>query len=249
MELEEQREPVIVRSLGEMTPPAEGSMAGLNIREHMALMQEYRAAIKEISTKFEILDEDARLRLQHNPIHTITSRLKSPTSLMEKLRRKGLPLTVDSIRANIFDVAGVRVVCNYLDDIEVVSEALLRQDDIKLITRKDYVENPKESGYRSLHLVVSVPVFLNGVRREVPVEVQIRTIAMDFWATLEHRLRYKNRSVLEAHGPEIDDIRRRLVSCADQIAALDQAMQQIQLDIDELEAQQEEELLAKRDAE
>lgn len=242
MELEEQtHDSLTVKDLGQVVSSTD-ALAGLNIREHMALMQEYRAAIKEISIKFEILDEDAQLRLQHNPIHTITSRLKSPTSLIEKVRRKGLPLTVESIRANIYDVAGVRVVCNYLHDIDVVSEALLRQDDIRLIARKDYVASPKESGYRSLHLVVSVPIFLNGTRREVPVEVQIRTIAMDFWATLEHRLRYKNRSVLDAHGPQVDSIRQRLVSCASQIAALDEAMQQIQVDIDELEAQQEEEL-------
>lgn len=222
-------------SLASITPEARFS-----ISEHMALMQEYRSAIREIRTKFEILDEDAKLRLQHNPIHNITSRLKSPTSIIEKLRRKNLPVTTESIRQNIHDVAGVRVVCNYLHDIEEVAGALLGQDDVVLIERKNYVACPKDSGYRSLHLVVSIPVFLNGRRREVPVEVQIRTIAMDFWASLEHRLRYKNRSVLEANGPQVDDIRRRLIECANHIADIDMAMQRIQSDIDTLKAEQDE---------
>lgn len=217
---------------------------GLDIRQHMSLMQEYRAAVREIRTKLEILDEDSKVRLQRNPIHGITSRIKTPTSLIEKLRRKGLPMTVESIRANIYDIAGVRVVCNYLNDVEEVADALLAQDDVKLIERKDYINHPKESGYRSLHLVVSVPVYLSDKRREVPVEVQIRTIAMDFWASLEHRLRYKNRAVLEAHGPDVESIRKRLVICASQIALIDQSMQQIQLDIDALRAEQEEALFA-----
>ena len=137
----------------------------------------------------------------------------------------------------------MRVVCNYYD-VEEVADALLAQDDVKLIERKDYINHPKESGYRSLHLVVSVPVYLSDKRREVPVEVQIRTIAMDFWASLEHRLRYKNRAVLEAHGPDVESIRKRLVICASQIALIDQSMQQIQLGIDALRAEQEEALFA-----
>lgn len=240
MEPDRPYEPVSARDLGALM--TSDAFAELDIRKHMELMQEYRAAIREITTKFEILDEDARLRMQHNPIHSISSRLKSPTSMLEKLRRKQLPLTTESIRANVHDVAGVRVVCNYLNDVDTVATALLSQDDIGLIARKDYVADPKASGYRSLHLVVSVPIFLNDTRREVPVEVQIRTIAMDFWASLEHRLRYKNRAVLEANGPQVDDIRARLVSCAHQIADLDRAMQQIQRDIDALRVEQEETL-------
>lgn len=198
------------------------------------LMQEYRAGIREIRTKFEILDEDTQVRLDRNPIHAITTRLKSPASLLEKLQRKGYPVTLESIRANLFDVAGVRVVCNYLSDVEDVAQALLRQDDVRLIERKDYIASPKPSGYRSLHLVVSVPVFLSDRRREVPVEVQLRTIAEDFWASLEHRLRYKNDEVLQARGAEVDDIRARLVESAHLIAAIDQAMERIRTDIDDL---------------
>ena len=203
------------------------------------LMQEYRAGIREIRTKFEILDEDTQVRLDRNPIHAITTRLKSPASLLEKLQRKGYPVTLESIRANLFDVAGVRVVCNYLSDVEDVAQALLRQDDVRLIERKDYIANPKPSGYRSLHLVVSVPVFLSDRRREVPVEVQLRTIAEDFWASLEHRLRYKNDEVLQARGAEVDDIRARLVESAHLIAAIDQAMERIRTDIDDLADEQE----------
>lgn len=202
------------------------------------LMQEYRAAIRAVRTKFEILDEDAKVRLDRNPIHVISTRLKSPESLFEKLQRRELPITIESIRANIHDVAGVRIVCNYLDDVNEVADALLRQDDVTLIERKDYIANPKPSGYRSLHLVVSVPVFLSDRKREVQVEVQLRTIAMDFWASLEHRLRYKNDDVLQAHGPEIDDIRARLVESAHLIAAIDQAMQRLQDDIEALAGEQ-----------
>ena len=133
------------------------------------LMQEYRAAIRAVRTKFETLDEDAKVRLDRNPIHVISPRLKSPQSLLEKLQRKGFPLTIASIRENIYDVAGVRVVCNYLEDVNEVAEALLRQDDVTLIERKDYITNPKPSGYRSLHLVISVPVYLSDRRQEVPV--------------------------------------------------------------------------------
>ncbi|MBR2834974.1 MAG: GTP pyrophosphokinase family protein [Coriobacteriales bacterium] len=206
----------------------------LDVRELMTLMQEYRAAIREVKTKFEILDEDARTRMLHSPIHQISARLKTPTSLIEKIRRKNIPLTIAGIREQVYDVAGVRVVCHYLSDVEAVAEEFLRQDDVQLVDRRDYIANPKESGYRSLHIIVKVPVFLNDMRRLVNVEVQIRTIAMDFWASLEHRLRYKNQSVLDANKAEIKKIRARLVSCADQIASIDQAMQQIQIEIDKL---------------
>lgn len=195
------------------------------------LMAEYSAAIREITTKFENLDEDARIRLGHSPIHSITSRLKTPESLYEKLGRKGYPATLEGIRKNIFDVAGVRVVCNYLEDVFTVENELLSQKDVKLLQRKDYIANPKESGYRSLHLVVSVPVYLNGVCREVIVEVQLRTIAMDFWSSLEHALRYKNQWVLDTNTPALNVIRSSLKECAERIAAIDEDMQHIQDDI------------------
>ena len=235
-------EPMNPRRVGEqdITSILKGSaeMSSTEIAELMSefsnLMQEYRAAIRQVRTKFETLDEDTQVRLDRNPIHTISTRLKTPSSLLEKLHRRGFPVSIESIRANIFDVAGVRIVCNYLSDVEDVAEAFLRQDDVTLIERKDYIANPKPSGYRSLHLVVSVPVYLTDRKQEVPVEVQLRTIAMDFWASLEHRLRYKNDEMLQAHGAQIDNIRAQLVESAHLIAAIDQSMQRIRTDIDDL---------------
>lgn len=221
---------------GPASPDTE--LAPLDLRRHMELMQEYREAIRIVTERFESLGAQARARMQHNPVHSVSSRLKTPTGIMEKLRRKGLPVTEESIRLNVRDVAGVRVVCPYLNDIDVVAEFLLSQDDVALVARKDYVENPKESGYRSLHLVVALSLPLDGLQREVPVEVQVRTIAMDFWASLEHQLRYKNRAVLKDSDPLVEDIRSRLESCARQIARLDRAMQRIQEDIDELPTEQ-----------
>ncbi len=221
---------------GPASPDTE--LAPLDLRRHMELMQEYREAIRIVTERFESLGAQARARMQHNPVHSVSSRLKTPTGIMEKLRRKGLPVTEESIRLNVRDVAGVRVVCPYLNDIDVVAEFLLSQDDVTLVARKDYVENPKESGYRSLHLVVALSLPLDGLQREVPVEVQVRTIAMDFWASLEHQLRYKNRAVLKDSDPLVEDIRSRLESCARQIARLDRAMQRIQEDIDELPTEQ-----------
>ncbi len=218
---------------------ADTELVALDIRRHMELMQEYREAIRIVTERFESLGAQARARMQHNPVHSVSSRLKSPTGIMEKLRRKGLPVTEESIRLNVRDVAGVRVVCPYINDIDTVAEFLLSQDDVDLIARKDYVENPKESGYRSLHLVVALKIPFEETCKEVPVEVQIRTIAMDFWASLEHQLRYKNRAVLKDSDPLVEDIRSRLESCARQIARLDRAMQRIQLDIDELPFGQE----------
>ena len=221
---------------GPASPDTE--LAPLDLRRHMELMQEYREAIRIVTERFESLGAQARARMQHNPVHSVSSRLKTPTGIMEKLRRKGLPVTEESIRLNVRDVAGVRVVCPYLNDIDVVAEFLLSQDDVALVARKDYVESPKESGYRSLHLVVALSLPLDGLQREVPVEVQVRTIAMDFWASLEHQLRYKNRAVLKDSDPLVEDIRSRLESCARQIARLDRAMQRIQEDIDELPTEQ-----------
>ena len=228
--------------------PSDGTVAvndlEINVRGFLNLMQEYRAAIAEVQTKFEILDEDSKMRFDRNPIHNITTRLKSPTSLVDKLRRRELPVSLHSMRTNIFDIAGVRVVCNYLDDVYEIADSFLRQDDVHLINRKDYIATPKPSGYRSLHLVVSVPVFLADGRHQIPVEVQLRTIAQDFWATLEHRLRYKNEEFL-APGetvsaaridadPAMYDVRSRLIACADGIAGIDEAMQQIRHDIDQM---------------
>lgn len=189
--------------------------------EYVHVEQIYLAGIKEVRTKLEILDDEFHNRFCHNPIHHMEWRLKSPKSVVEKMKRRNLPVTVDSIKGNIEDIAGVRVICNYVKDIYRISDLLSRQDDINLLKVKDYIKNPKENGYRSLHLVVEVPVYLAEEKKMVTVEIQIRTIAMDFWATLEHNLRYKNKDEVS------DDIRQRLFDCAESITEIDHEMEAI----------------------
>ncbi len=179
----------------------------------------YRAAIKEVRTKIEILSEDFAVRHDYNPIHHMERRLKSPESIEEKLIRYGKEVSIESARENIMDIAGIRVVCNFIDDVYAIADMLIEQNDIVLVGKKDYIKNPKENGYRSLHLVLSVPVFLLNGCENVPVEVQIRTVAMDFWASLEHQLRYKK-------GKEFaNKINIELKACAEVSAKLDQRMQ------------------------
>ncbi|MBQ8397350.1 MAG: GTP pyrophosphokinase family protein [Clostridia bacterium] len=199
----------------------ENSSTRDNLREYAIQMQRYNAGIKEITTKLEILDTEFSTRYEYNPIHHVESRLKTPRSILEKLQRKNLPVSLNAIRKNIFDVAGVRVICNYIDDVYRIEELLTGQSDVRIISRRDYIKQPKENGYRSLHLVVEVPIFLAEGSVNVTVEVQIRTIAMDFWASLEHKLRYKND--LEVS----EDLRRRLQICAEAIAEVDVEMQAI----------------------
>ncbi|WP_240649002.1 GTP pyrophosphokinase [Anaerosphaera multitolerans] len=190
------------------------------IKEFLSYQHIYSAAIKEVTTKLEILDEEFKLFHEHNPIHHIETRLKKPKSIMEKLEKNNLPETMEAIRT-IKDIAGVRVVCNYIDDIYIIAKLLTSQRDIFLEEEEDYIKNPKESGYRSLHLIVTVPIFLSEGVKRVPVEVQIRTIAMDFWASLEHSLRYKVKT------DNTEEISKRLNRCAESIANLDIEMQDI----------------------
>ncbi len=185
------------------------------------MRQVYSSAIKEINTKLEILDDEFNVKHSHNPIHTIETRLKSPYSIIDKLKRKGIESDLITASEQLHDIAGIRVVCNYISDIYQIEELLLRQDDLTLIKRKDYIKNPKENGYRSLHIVVSVPVFLSEVTKNVPVEIQIRTMGMDFWASLEHKLKYKN-DIKDA-----DFIRNDLKLCAKNVEELDKRFQAI----------------------
>ncbi|MGN0658700.1 MAG: GTP pyrophosphokinase family protein [Emergencia sp.] len=189
----------------------------------------YRAAIKEVRTKIEILSEDFAVRHDYNPIHHMERRLKIPASIEEKLQRLGKDISIDSARDNIFDIAGIRVVCNFVDDVYRVADMLIEQEDVKLITKKDYIANPKPNGYRSLHLVISIPVYLLDGMEEVPVEIQIRTVAMDFWASLEHQLRYKKSKEI----PEHIDV--ELKACAEVSAKLDRQMQKIFDDLGDIE--------------
>jgi putative GTP pyrophosphokinase len=187
------------------------------------LMAYYRCAIMEVETKFNVLDEQFSLQYDRNPIESIKSRLKSTDGIIRKLKRKDLPFSLESIQENIKDVAGVRVICSFPEDIYMLADCLLNQDDIKLIEKKDYIKNPKKSGYRSLHLIIEVPIFLQNEKKSMKVEVQLRTIAMDFWASLEHKLRYKKNIDPE----EAEIISKELIECSEISAALDKRMEEI----------------------
>ncbi len=183
--------------------------------EFQELMMMYTCAMKTVRTKFEILNTEFKIRYQRNPISAVTTRLKRSGSIAEKLSRQNLPFSTDSIEAHINDVAGVRVICSYVDDIYRIADALLKQDDVTLVARKDYIASPKPNGYRSLHLIVQVPVFFADQKKNLKVEAQIRTIAMDFWASLEHQLKYKK----EIADPE--EVIGQLKACAESIHATD----------------------------
>lgn len=187
------------------------------------LMAYYRCAIMEVETKFKVLNEQHSLEYDRNPIEDIKSRVKSMESLIKKIRKKDIPLTLSSIEENIHDIAGVRVICSFPDDIYMLADCLLSQDDITLLEKKDYIKNPKPGGYRSLHLIVSVPIFLQDGKRNMTVEVQLRTIAMDFWASLEHKLRYK-KDIPADKAKYLED---EMLACAQISADLDMRMQNV----------------------
>ena len=186
------------------------------------LMSYYRCAMMEVETKFNVLNEELSLQYDRNPIETIKTRLKSPESILEKLHRKNHPVTVDSIEQNLNDIAGVRVICAFPSDIYQLEEAFLKQDDIRLVERKDYIANPKSNGNRSLHLIVEIPIFLHDHKRLMRVEVQFRTISMDWWASLEHKIRYKKGL------QESDHVDQELFECAKMSAELDSRMEKLQ---------------------
>ena len=190
----------------------------LRLIEFKEMLMRNACAIKEIRTKLEILNTEYALKHHRNPIHSINTRLKSMSSIGVKMERYGKPFNVDSIEENLHDIAGVRVICPYIDDIYTVADALLKQDDITYVEKKDYIKRPKTNGYRSLHLIVKVPVFFAEGRRDMTVEIQIRTIAMDFWASLEHQLHYKENEMI----PE--SIVMRLRDCAESIDEIDREM-------------------------
>ena len=191
------------------------------VDEFFTVQCRYQAAIREIQTKLENLDEEFQMKHKRNPIHHMQSRMKSIQSMMEKLGRRNAQRSISSAVENLTDIAGIRVICSYLQDVYTVANLLTSQDDIHVLRVRDYIKHPKENGYRSLHLVVEIPVFLSEGRVMVPVEIQIRTIAMDFWASLEHSLKYK------AQGNVPEDISQELIQTASDIAALDQRMQTI----------------------
>ena len=192
--------------------------------EFQELMMMYSCAIREMRTKLEVLNDELSIHHQCNPIEFITSRVKKPLSIVEKLHRYGVPVSVESVEKNLNDVAGVRVICSFIDDIYTVADMLLRQDDITLIKKKDYIEHPKDNGYRSLHLIIEIPVFFSNQKKNMRVEVQIRTIAMDFWASVDHQLKYK-QDIEDVENA--DELSAELKECADIIAQTDARMQAI----------------------
>lgn len=186
--------------------------------EFMKLMAYYRCAMMEIETKFNVLNEEFSLRYDRNPINSVKSRLKSMTSMKNKLERYGLELTNENVEEHLNDVAGVRVICSFTDDVYMLAEALLKQDDITLVQAKDYINSPKPNGYRSLHLIVTVPIFLAHEKKLMKVEIQLRTIAMDSWASLEHQLKYKKDYDFD------DRMVNELLRCAELSSELDARM-------------------------
>lgn len=208
----------ISSQVGDVTIPAEFLEQAEQIQ---GLLLYYSYAIKEVRTKLEILNEELAFKTKRNPIESIESRVKKPASIIEKLRRRNFPVSVESVFENLHDVAGVRVICSFIDDIYDMAEMFLSQDDITLIEKKDYIQNPKSNGYRSLHLIIEVPVFLSDRTLNMKVEVQIRTMAMDFWAALEHQANYKK-------GIDgIDSLVVELTDCANIINQTDRRMQEI----------------------
>lgn len=191
-------------------------------RPFTELMMRYKCAMLEVKTKLDVLNTQLSLENDRNPFESISCRIKSVPSIIEKLSRKGYELTAESIEANLNDVAGIRVICSFPEDIYVLADRLCSQDDIRLIERKDYIKNPKPNGYRSLHLIVEIPIFLMDEKKFMRVEVQFRTIAMDFWASLEHKLKYKKNI-----ENDLEEISAELKACADEISRLDGKMQEI----------------------
>ena len=201
-------------------PPRELITTG---NEYSELMMRYNCALLEIKTKLDVLNNQLSLQNDRNPFESISCRIKSPKSIIEKLYRKNFPISIESIEENLNDVAGVRVICSFRDDIYTLSDRLCSQDDITVIEIKDYIKNPKPNGYRSLHVILEVPIFLLNEKKQMRVEVQFRTIAMDFWASLEHKVKYKKYI-----GEEAEEIANELKKCADEISQLDSRMQDIQ---------------------
>lgn len=206
------------------------------------LMVKYKSAIREVSTKLEILNDELSLQNKNNPIESMKSRIKKPLSIAEKLRRQGNEVTIDAIAENLNDVAGIRVICPFVNDIYKVADMLIKQDDVILVQAKDYIKNPKPNGYRSYHMIIEIPVFFSEHSENMRVEIQIRTVAMDFWASLEHQIQYKNGDT------ELDSIVGDLKRCAETIAATDLEMQRLHLCIHQKNEQRDDKMEAGYDS-
>lgn len=200
-------------------------------QQFQEMMMMYKCAIREVRTKAEVLNDEMSVRYHRNPISSISSRVKKPESIAQKLYNKGLPFTVEAIMTNLSDVAGVRIICEFIDDIYSIAAMLAMQDDLKLIKIKDYIKYPKPNGYRSYHMIVEIPVFFSKGKTPMRVEIQIRTMAMDFWASLDHELKYKKN--IDPQDEEV--IAGELLACAERIAETDTIMQQIRMKLDAVE--------------
>lgn len=197
------------------------------VQSFVTLLMEYRCAIREMETKLNVLNEEFSLLHERNPIESIKSRVKDPVSIVEKMYRKGHALTVDNIEAKLHDVAGVRVICSFVEDIYYLADMLSAQDDLEVLKIKDYIKHPKKNGYRSLHLIIQIPIFLSNQKKYMQVEVQFRTIAMDFWASVDHKLKYKKR--VKNSELIVEELRK----CAETISSVDTRMQEIRNMIEE----------------
>ena len=195
-----------------------------NLRE---LLLTYNSAIREVTTKLEILNDELSVRNRRNPIQFIKSRVKTPMSIVDKLQKLEKEISVESVMTSLNDVAGIRVIASFVDDVYEIADMLTKQDDVFLIEAKDYIKNPKPNGYRSYHLIVEVPVFFSDKKQFVRVEIQIRTVAMDFWASLEHQLKYKENI------KNSEEIEAELRQCAETIANTDMKMMSIRNKIGE----------------
>lgn len=196
-----------------------------NAKPYRELMTYYKCALMEIETKFNVLSEEFSLLEDSNPIESIKTRLKTPESIFNKMMLKGYPLTVESIEKNLNDIAGIRVICSFQSDIYKLAEALTRQDDVNVIQIKDYIENPKSNGYRSLHMIIEIPIFLHDEKKNMKVEVQFRTLAMDMWASLEHKMKYKKNITLT------DEQSTSLRGCSELSDMLDKRMEELYMSI------------------
>lgn len=196
-----------------------------NAHDFTCLMAYYKCAMMEIETKLKVLNEEYSIQHDRNPISAIKTRLKSVSSIIEKLNRRGIQPSIENIENELFDIAGIRVICSFPDDVYTIAAALLQQDDVKLILMKDYIKNPKPNGYRSLHMIVEIPIFLAQEKKFMKVEIQLRTIAMDFWASSEHQLCYKKDNEFT------DEMQKELFDCAEISADLDMRMDKLRKNV------------------
>jgi putative GTP pyrophosphokinase len=227
-EMQESTEIYIEEKKAEIIPSFNDISQRDDFQAFIELQHLYDSAINNVKTQLNIFDDEFRIKFQRNPIHSMESRLKSPQSIVGKLQKKNVAITIDNAKKHLNDIAGIRVICYYINDIYTIVDLILMHDDYQIINVKDYIRNPKPSGYRSFHLSIRVPVYLANGKQYVPVEIQIRTIAMDFWASVEHQLKYKTSSTITA------DISNELKECAEVIAQTDVKMQELYLRIDHI---------------